>query len=193
MATRAPAKKLAARKGARAASRTTGSREPLTGALGQVAAAFTLEAHRSGLVPLLDRLTDPAAFGAALVRVAAARATFEVAVGGHLTVADTVALLGVSRQAIHQRIARGSLVAMDVAGQTLLPPYQFDGDRVRPEVGRAARLLAPAELSDVSVVSWFATGQPELEGETPAGWLAAGRDAARVYEAARHTAGELSH
>ena len=110
-----------------------------------------------------------------------------------MSVAEAATILGVdSRQAVHQRIA-GTLLAMDVAGQIVVPTYQFDGSRVRPEVTRAAKLLAPAGLSDVGVVSWFTTPQPELDGTAPAKWLAAGSDATRVYEAARHTAGALAH
>jgi hypothetical protein len=53
------------------------------------------------------------------------------------------------------------------------------------------RLLRPARLSDEAIVSWFGTGQPELDGARPADWL--GKDPTRLYEAARHTAGGLGH
>jgi hypothetical protein len=157
-------------------------------------AGFVTTADRLGLATTLAKLADPGAFGADLARLAATRATLEAAVGGHVSVAAAAKILGVgSRQAIHQRIARGTLLAMDVAGQTLLPTYQFHDGQVRPEYIRAAKLLSGAGLSDIAIVSWFATAQPELEGSTPAEWLTAGRDAARVYDAARHTAAALAH
>lgn len=169
-------------------------RSARTEPLGAVVAGFVRAADELGLSVTLAKLRDPESFGADLARVAATRATLEAATGGYVSVAEAAKIIGVnSRQAVHQRIDRGTLLAMDVAGQTVLPAYQFDGPRARPEVTRAAKLLAPAGLSDIGVVSWFATPQPELDGVTPAAWLASGSDAARVYEAARHTAGALAH
>ncbi len=80
---------------------------------------------------------------------------------------------------------------MDLAGQTVLPAYQFDGSSVRPEVVQVLKLLRPAGLSHEATVSWFATPQPELNGVVPSEWL--GKDSSRLYEAARHTAGSLGH
>jgi hypothetical protein len=155
---------------------------------------FLEKARLLGLAAAVDKLKDPVAFGAELAQLAVTRATLETAVGGYVGVTEAAKVLGVnSRQAVHQRIARGTLLAMDTAGQTVIPTFQFDDDRVRPEIARAAKLLAPAGLSDAGVVSWFTTPQPELGGIAPADWLAAGSDVARVYEAARHTAGALAH
>jgi hypothetical protein len=166
----------------------------LAPAIEATVAGFVQAAGRLGLAATLGSLKDPAGFGAELAQLAATRATLQAAIGGHVSVAETAKILGVSsRQAVHQRIERGTLLAMDVAGQIVVPTYQFDGNRVRPEITRTAKLLGPAGLSDVAVVSWFTTPQPELDGIAPAKWLAAGSDATRVYEAARHTAGALAH
>jgi len=170
------------------------ARPALPPAMEAAVAGFVQAADQLGLAATLSSLKDPAGFGAELAQLAATRATLQAATGGHVSVAEAATILGVnSRQAVHQRIERGTLLAMDVAGQIVVPTYQFDGSRVRPEVTRAAKLLAPAGLSDVGVVSWFTTPQPELDGTAPAKWLAAGSDATRVYEAARHTAGALAH
>jgi hypothetical protein len=193
---------------AHAGSRRTGARTfveaPLSGVSRRTASigrsdplqvvldAFAAEARRGGLTEQLDSLPDPAAFGAQLAAQASARATWESALGRYLSAAEAAKVLGVSsRQAVHQRVARGTLLAMDLAGQTVLPAYQFDGSTVRPEVVHVLRLLRPAHLSDEAVISWFGSPQPELEGVSPAEWL--GKDPARLYEAARHTAGSLAH
>jgi hypothetical protein len=153
---------------------------------------FVSAARVSDLPERLSRIDDPEAFGAELVALVSSRATWEAALGRYLTVSEAANVLDVgSRQAVHQRIARHTLLAMDLAGQTVLPAYQFDGTKVRPEVVHVLRLLRPAGLSDEATVSWFATPQPELDGVTPSDWL--GKDPTRLYEAARHTAGSLSH
>jgi hypothetical protein len=168
--------------------------QALPPAIAAVVVGFAKAAGQLGLAATLSGLKDPTSFGAELAQLAATRATLQTATGGHVNVAEAAKILGVkSRQAVHQRIERRTLLAMNVAGQIVIPTYQFDGTRVRPEVTRAARLLAPAGLSEVAVVSWFTSPQPELDGITPATWLAAGSEATRVYEAARHTAGALAH
>ncbi len=167
---------------------TAGPTDPLEVVLN----AFAAEARRSGLAKQLGTLPDPAAFGAQLAAQAEGRVTWEAALGRYLSVAEAAKVLGVSsRQAVHQRIARGTLLAMDLTGQTVLPAYQFDGSTVRREVAHVLKLLRPAQLSDEAVISWLGSPQPELDGVTPADWL--GKDPARLYEAARHTAGSLAH
>lgn len=172
----------------RAARRSTASRaEPLE----RFVQGFVAAARATDLPERLSRIDDPEAFGAELVALVSARAIWEAALGRYLSVAEAAKVLGVSsRQAVHQRIARRTLLGMDLAGQTVLPAYQFDGATVRPEVVRVLKLLRPAGLSDEATLSWFATPQPELDEVTPADWL--GKDPARLYEAARHTAGALS-
>ncbi len=158
----------------------------------EMVSAFVADARRSGLAARVAKLGDPTAFGAQLAALADARATWEAALGNYLSINEAAKVLGVSsRQAIHQRVNRGTLLAMDLGGQTVLPAYQFDGSNVRPEVPRVLRLLRPARLSSEALVSWFASPQPELEGARPAEWL--GKDPVPLYEAARHTAGSLAH
>ena len=168
--------------------RTASGSDPLS----RVVRGFVAAARTSGLPEQLGRIDDPEAFGAELVTLVSARATWEAALGRYLSVAEAARVLGVSsRQAVHQRLARGTLLGMDLAGQTVLPAYQFEGSAVRPEMVRVLKLLRPAGLSAEATVSWFASPQPELDSATPSNWL--GKDPTRLYEAARHTAGSLSH
>jgi hypothetical protein len=172
---------------AKAGQRRTGQEDPLA----QVVSAFMADARRGGLVETLSRLADPKAFGAKLAVIAEAQATWEAALGRYLTVNEVTKVLGASRQAVHQRIERGTLLAIDLAGQVVLPAYQFEDRAVRPDVVRTLKLLRTSGLSREGVVSWFASPQPELEGARPADWL--GKDPTALYEAARHTAGSLGH
>lgn len=154
--------------------------------------SFISEARRKGLGDRVAKLPDPVAFGAQLAEIADARATWEAALGRYLTVAEAAKVLGVSsRQAVHQRIERGTLLAMSLGGVTVLPVYQFEGSAVRSEVVHVIKLLSGAKLSAEAIVSWFASPQPELDGARPSDYL--GRDAVRLYGAARHTAGSLAH
>jgi hypothetical protein len=158
----------------------------------QVISGFRAAAARNGLANRLASLKNPSAFGTQLAALADSKATWERALGRYLSVSEAARVLGVSsRQAVHQRIARGTLLAMDLTGQTVLPAYQFEGSQMRPEVVHVLKLLRPTGLLGASIISWFATSQPELDGSRPADWL--GRDPSRLYEAARHTAGALAH
>jgi hypothetical protein len=137
---------------------------------------------------------DPERLGRGLARDAESRIIWETAVGDFLTVPEAVDALGLkSRQAIYQRIQRGTMLAMELNGQLVLPRYQFGPDRLDRRVAKVLRLLKRSHLRPDSVVSWFATGQPELEGLAPADWLRKDGDPEALYDAARHTAGALAH
>ena len=137
---------------------------------------------------------DAERLGRDLAHDAETRIAWETAVGDHLTVPEAVEALGLgSRQAVYQRIQRGTLLAVDLDGQLVLPRYQFGPGRPDRRVTKVLRLLRSAHLRSDSLVSWFATGQPELEGLTPADWLRKDGDPEARYDAARHTTGALAH
>jgi hypothetical protein len=174
------------------ALRTTGDRKRRD-ALQRVMDAF----HTAAIELRLDERStgiDAERLGRDLARDAEIRITWETAVGDYFTVAEAVGTLGLaSRQAVYQRIQRGTLLAMELNGQLVLPRYQFGPGRPDRRVAKVLRLLKRSHLRPDSVVSWFATGQPELEGMTPADWLRKDGDAELLYAAARHTMGALAH
>ena len=109
---------------------------------------------------------------------------------------QVVDFLGVSRQAINQRVRNGSLLGLQSRGTTLFPAWQFDPARgvVRPVV---ASLLAEFHSASVvepwAVASWAMTPQTELHGIRPAELLV--KDESAVYDvlvAARHSAGRMT-
>jgi hypothetical protein len=137
---------------------------------------------------------DPVRLGRELAHDADVRVAWEAAVGDYVTVPEAVDLLGLaSRQAVYQRVQRGTLLAMEHDGQLVLPRYQFGPGRPDRTVAKVLRLLKPARLRADSVVSWFASRQPELDGLTPAEWLRKDGDPETLFDAARHTAGALAH
>jgi hypothetical protein len=137
---------------------------------------------------------DAERLGRDLAHDAEIRIAWETAIGDHLTVPEAVEALGLgSRQAVYQRIQRGTLLAVELDGQLVLPRYQFGPGRPDRRVAKVLRLLRSAQLRADSLVSWFATGQPELEGLTPADWLRKDGDPEALYDAARHTTGALAH
>jgi hypothetical protein len=119
---------------------------------------------------------------------------WSAAIGERWDTQTVTEFLGVTRQALHKRVAAGSVLGLAGRGTTWFPVWQFDvvGHRVRPEVaeivGAFRDVLAP--LDPLVVASWAVSDQPEL-GMAPEEWLAAGKDPAEVVRSARRAAAEL--
>lgn len=117
---------------------------------------------------------------------------------------DTTALrtaLGVSRQALANRVGAATIIAVPGAGTTWYPTWQFrsapDGDRVEirpvvPAVLQRFRDALGADTTVSSVVSWAATEQPELDGTSPRAWIEGGGDDDVVLVAAERAAAALA-
>ncbi len=118
-------------------------------------------------------------------------------VGETLDTAEVRQLLDLTRQALEARRRNGSLLglASDRSG-TRFPAWQFDPvhKRVRPEVASVvAKFRDEAEdITEATIVSWASTNQPDLDGETPASWLLAGKDPDRLLVAATRAAARLA-
>lgn len=104
------------------------------------------------------------------------------AVGPVYTTSGVRAMLGgVSRQAIEDRINRGTLFALTTADRRrVFPVFQFD-DRGTPVDGLADVLavLKPA-ADDWTVASWLHHPQRALGRRSPIRWLRDGRDRKRL-------------
>lgn len=134
--------------------------------------------------------------GSEAARTAVAPVLWRLALGDLWETRQVVDLLGVSRQAIHQRVRNGSMLGLRSRGKTLFPVWQFDFDHhdVRPIVpALLAAFRAASEVEPWVVASWATTPQPELHGQTPADLLA--KQAPSEFEllaAARHSAARLA-
>lgn len=146
---------------------------------------------------LLKNLPEDQAmtYGREAARSAMAPLIWRAAAGDVLETSAVRELLGVSRQALADRVDRGTLLGLPAERTTLYPTWQFDGTAVRdvvPDVVGAFRARLGESWDPLMVASWARTPQRELEDETPADWLIQGRDEQRVLLAAKRAAEALS-
>lgn len=87
------------------------------------------------------------------------------------------------------------LLALRAAdGRRLYPGFQFtEQGRLYPEIETILGIFTEVVTTPYTIASWMVSPQDLLEGETPAAWLRAGRDAALLLEAARRSAAKLAH
>jgi hypothetical protein len=147
---------------------------------------------------LLDRVGDGDAveLGRRAAEAALAPLIWGEAVGERWDTTETAEFLGVSRQALHERVRRGTLLGVPGRGVTWFPTWQFDLARrqVRPVVATVLGVFRDLDhpLQAVEVASWARKSRPELEELAPADWIAAGRPDEAVLAAARHSAARLA-
>jgi hypothetical protein len=112
------------------------------------------------------------------------------AIGPVFETADLVEWLGITKQALHARAGRRTVVAVKTSdGHTVFPEWQFAADgAVLPGVADALRALAAAGMDDATNAMWFTGASPALDGKSAAQWLTERRDPAAVVRAAKQTA-----
>lgn len=95
---------------------------------------------------------------------------------------------GVSRQAIDDRIARGTLLCLTtVDHHRVFPASQFDAhNRQLPGLAEILGQLRPV-ADDWTVAAWLACPHPSLAGRSPLAWLREGLDRAPLDALVRQT------
>lgn len=98
-------------------------------------------------------------------------------------------------RAVDELVKRRQLLGLATqSGHLVFPAFQFAASgRTYPALPAILEAFAGAVFSPYTVASWFVTPEPFLEGETPARWLQRGGSPARVEEAARQSAAQISH
>jgi hypothetical protein len=92
---------------------------------------------------------------------------------GALAPADVAKLLRVPGNEVERLAASGALYSVDVEGVRHFPGWQFSGDRSLPHL---AEVLASLQDAHPATVAGFMTlPNDELDGLSPARWLAANR------------------
>ncbi len=138
-----------------------------------------------------EHLSPQAGRQAALV--AAAGLVWEGHLGKLYSTGELKDVMGVSRQAINERVQRGTLFALrQSSGEYAYPAFQFDhqGQPLKPIIDVLP--LFPEEIADrYTVASWFVSSQPLLEGNTPVDWVAKKRSTETLMESARRVAVRL--
>lgn len=129
---------------------------------------------------------------------AIASARWSRLVGDRIDTSEAVELLGVTRQALSKRQTSGSLLGLPGRGTTWYPTWQLDIEKkeIRPEVRHiigAFRDSLGEGADPFLVASWASTAQHEdLDGLSPAEWLAQGNDPGDLRQAAQRTAERLA-
>lgn len=95
-------------------------------------------------------------------------------------------LRGVTAVRVRQMIREGALYAIRIEGRWKIPVFQFDNERLVPNIGKVNAALSKS-LDAVSVLRWYTTPDPELESPggdalSPLDWLKAGMDPALVVK-----------
>lgn len=93
---------------------------------------------------------------------------------------------GVSRQAIHQAVAAGTIIACQLdGGQWVYPTWQFTDSKTTDSALLTlwATLSAAAEPWTCAV--WLRSPQPELDGRSAVDWIAQGRPLEAALSCAR--------
>lgn len=118
------------------------------------------------------------------------------AVGERWDTSETAEFLGVTRQALHDRLKRGTLLGVPGRGVTWFPIWQFDlvDRRVRPVVAELLQVFRSMDrpLEPVEIASWAKVPQSDLNDVAPGDWVAEGRPDQTVVTAARHSAARLA-
>lgn len=138
-----------------------------------------LDPARWGPAPDADETRAAAAANA----VRLARERTEVAAAA-MSREDVAELLGVSPQAVSNRIRSGRLVAIREGRRWLLPVWQLDAGSADPVLPGVADLLGAWPGSPVALSRWATTPSHDLDDRTPAAALRDG-DVRAVTAAAR--------
>lgn len=162
--------------------------------LDQVVDAFRASATSSGLEEVLAG-EEPERLGRVLADALAARIAWDRHVGGLVGVDEARRRLGVrSRQAVYQRLRRGTLLGWEDSGRLVFPEFQFRAQGgTYPGLTDTLRVLKVASMRPKTLASWFRSPQPELDGQTPLEWIRQRKSREVLLRAALQTAGALAH
>ena len=114
-------------------------------------------------------------------------------VGDRLDTTAATRLLGVTRQALAQRLAAGTIHGLPGRRTTHYPTWQFDTVEgcVREEtilILAEFRTALGVAVDQFLIASWMTSPQSELDLATPIEWLKLNGDTEKLVRAARHSA-----
>jgi len=162
--------------------------------------AVIQELPASEITEFIDTVTgadddlDPALWGDAPSTAEAARAHLanltakfadrQTVLAQSITRADAAHLLGISDQAISDRLNAGDLVGLKDGRVWKLPAWQFDADTENGTLPGIAALRQHFPAGPVTLTAWVTAPNADLDNHTPAARLAAG-DVDQVLRAAQ--------
>jgi hypothetical protein len=146
------------------------------------------EAAAAGVEP--DSLGSPAELAERMIATIPQPSPWAKLVGPVYTTQGLRALLGgVSRQAIDDRIARGTLLCLTTAdNRRVFPVFQFDAHN--QQLAGLSEMLAQLRpvADEWTIASWLTHPQASLERKSPIVWLREGLDRAPLDALVRRTA-----
>lgn len=166
----------------------------VTGDVSEAALAFNDELSRLGV-------TSDENLGRRAARLVAGDAVWQDTLGPLLSSGDVQDLLGISREALRQRVAAGKVLALptDHPNRRLYPAFQFkEGDTLPGLTDVLHAFFAethgsgPASVSPHTVASWLVGPKAALDDRSPVDILRAGRDREAVVRLARRAAARLA-
>lgn len=130
-------------------------------------------------------LGDPVDVADRMLATVPAPHPWDAQIGPFYDTPGLVRMLGISKQAIAERVRRRSIIAAATQqGKIVYPTFQFVGNRVLPAVGAIAQVFRATPVDGWAIASWFTTAAQALAGSTPAQWLLEGRAVEPVHELA---------
>lgn len=138
---------------------------------------------------------DPGVLAKQMLSVVPQAHVYDAAIGPFYTTDGVRKLLGgTSRQAVADRVRRGTLLQVRSSdGVMLYPAFQFEGTQVSARVREVLAQFRAADVDGWTVASWFGVPAEDLAGCTPRDWLAdPARDLEPVLRLAAATAARWS-
>lgn len=118
---------------------------------------------------------------------------WERELGPLLSEADVAELLGVSIEAVADRVGQRRLIALpDSGGARRLPAFQFHEGQPLADVIAAFWKVADVSTSPWTAASWCVATDIALDGHSPVQWSIARRDAGRLLRIAHRDAARLA-
>jgi hypothetical protein len=144
--------------------------------------------HRSGR-RAGERLTPKDLAARMLAAVPSPQHPWDEQIGPFYDTPGLCRLLEVSKQALHDRVKRGTLLAVTSRnGKVGYPAFQFAGNQLLPGIREALGAFRNTPVDGWAIGAWFTTPAATLGKETPARWLAEHHDIQPVIDLARDTA-----
>jgi hypothetical protein len=116
---------------------------------------------------------------------------WERELGPLATTSQVGELLHCSRQAVNERIHRGTILGLPALGGYAFPLFQFtNGGQTVHGISDVIRALSDTVETPYTIASWLVTPEPELDGRKPIERLRAG-ETGDAIAAAEHYADRL--
>jgi hypothetical protein len=137
---------------------------------------------------------DPEDIADAMVAVLPLGHVFDEVSGPFYDTSGLSRWLGISRQALHQRVARHAVLACPLAdGGVVYPTWQFlDNGATIPSLAEVLDTLSGGTDDAWMIALWMRAPSEDLEGQPPSEWLRQGHDPQQVIAMARQAASSWS-